>query len=76
MSDTEDDGSGDQKERPQGAMAVQGVEQTREPLDEAAQARQQLLNRIEDDPAGLWRRKFIYQYHQQPNGQALEEKQW
>lgn len=35
-----------------------------QPIDESEQARQQLINRIVDDPAGLWRRKFLYQYRQ------------
>lgn len=49
-----------------------------QPLDEEAEARQQMLNRIEDDPAGLWRRKFHYQYRQQlqDQGQNTEEKAW
>ncbi|MAY42846.1 MULTISPECIES: VWA domain-containing protein [unclassified Neptuniibacter] len=49
-----------------------------QPLDEEAEARQQMLNRIEDDPAGLWRRKFHYQYRQQLQGQGqnTEEKAW
>lgn len=43
--------------------------------DEKNQANAQWLNRIPDDPAGLLRRKFKYQYSQQPrravdNGQA------
>ncbi|MGB0468861.1 MAG: tetratricopeptide repeat protein, partial [Pontibacterium sp.] len=46
------------------------------PVDEAEQARQQLLNRIVDDPAGLWRRKFIYQYRQQAEQPSAEEKLW
>ncbi|WP_420599358.1 VWA domain-containing protein [Neptuniibacter sp.] len=47
-----------------------------QPIDEQNAAREQLLNRIEDDPSGLWRRKFIYQYRQQAGGQAAEDKQW
>ncbi|MDO6594702.1 VWA domain-containing protein [Neptuniibacter sp. 1_MG-2023] len=66
----------DQNNDPAENMSAQGSQQDRQPLDEEQQARQQLLNRVEDDPAGLWRRKFIYQYRQQPNGQAVEEKQW
>jgi Ca-activated chloride channel family protein len=34
---------------------------------EQAQATQQWLRRIPDDPSGLWRRKFLYQYRQQGN---------
>lgn len=45
------------------------------PPSEAEQARQQLLNRIEDDPAGLWRRKFRYQY-QRDAAAEQENKPW
>lgn len=34
------------------------------PMDESKQANEQLLNRIQDDPAGLLKRKFKYQYGQ------------
>lgn len=34
------------------------------PMDENKQANEQLLNRIQDDPAGLLKRKFKYQYGQ------------
>lgn len=40
---------------------------------EQQQATEQWLRRIPDDPAGLWRRKFQYQYQQhgfQPRGEA------
>ena len=41
-----------------------------EPLsDEKKQAVEQWLNRIEDDPAGLLKRKFKYQYGQRRQGQ-------
>lgn len=51
-------------------------EQPDKPIDESEQARQQLLNRIVDDPAGLWRRKFLYQYQQQGQQPSGEEKTW
>lgn len=38
------------------------------------QADKQWLQRIPDDPGGLWRRKFLYQYKQQPI--QSEEKAW
>jgi len=38
------------------------------------QADRQWLRRIPDDPGGLWRRKFLYQYKQQP--EKSEEKAW
>ncbi|WP_370278540.1 VWA domain-containing protein [Pontibacterium sp.] len=57
------------------AMAAMTAEQDK-PVDEAEQARQQLLNKIVDDPAGLWRRKFIYQYRQRAQQDGVEEKTW
>jgi Ca-activated chloride channel family protein len=65
----------DQGEKPQKNQSA-NVQQNSEPIDEESAAREQLLNRIEDDPAGLWRRKFIYQYRQQADGQAVEDQQW
>ena len=50
--------------------------QSRPLIDEHGAARAQMLNSIDDDPSGLWRRKFIYQYRQQAGGQAAEDKQW
>lgn len=47
-----------------------------QPLDETEQSNQQMLNRIQDDPAGLWRRKFIYQYRARTDQSAAEDKQW
>lgn len=47
-----------------------------QPLDETEQSNQQMLNRIQDDPAGLWRRKFIYQYRQRSEQPAAEDKLW
>jgi Ca-activated chloride channel family protein len=42
---------------------------------EQQQATEQWLRRIPDDPGGLWRRKFLYQYKkQQPSGE--EVKPW
>ncbi|MDQ6965009.1 MAG: hypothetical protein Q9M13_08845, partial [Mariprofundales bacterium] len=40
---------------------------------EAEQSRQQWLRRIPDDPGGLLRRKFQYQYRQR--GEQREERQ-
>ncbi|WP_169051572.1 VWA domain-containing protein [Neptunomonas sp. XY-337] len=56
------------------ATAVESTAATAPP-SEAEQARQQLLNRIEDDPAGLWRRKFRYQY-QRDAAAEQESKPW
>ncbi len=60
-----------QQQRENAAQAQQAKAQQ----NEKNQANAQWLNRIPDDPAGLLRRKFKYQYSQQPrraveNGQA------
>jgi Ca-activated chloride channel family protein len=57
-----------------------GDQQTRtaeaEPLDsEEQQAAEQWLRRIPDDPGGLLRRKFLYQYRQQAQGTADADQQ-
>lgn len=40
------------------------------------QADKQWLQRIPDDPGGLWRRKFLYQYKQQQQPGKSEERTW
>ncbi|MGR9099634.1 MAG: VWA domain-containing protein [Gammaproteobacteria bacterium] len=45
-----------------------------EPSDETQQAGEQWLKRIPDDPAGLLRRKFKYQYGQKPRRSESLEK--
>jgi len=40
------------------------------------QATEQWLRRIPDDPGGLWRRKFLYQYKQGYQSQQGENKPW
>ena len=39
-------------------------------------ADEQWLRRIPDDPGGLWRRKFLYQYKQQQQFQQSEKQPW
>ncbi|MGV6809123.1 MAG: VWA domain-containing protein [bacterium] len=41
---------------------------------EQAQATQQWLRRIPDDPSGLWRRKFYYQYRQSAQRQGIGDQ--
>jgi Ca-activated chloride channel family protein len=43
--------------------------------DEDAQATEQWLRKIPDDPGGLLRRKFLYQYQRQAQG-SEENEQW
>ncbi|MDH3643167.1 MAG: VWA domain-containing protein [Gammaproteobacteria bacterium] len=47
-----------------------------ESADESRQAMKQWLRRIPDDPAGLLRRKFRYQYSRRAQGKAAETKPW
>jgi len=48
---------------------------THEPPQKAS-ASEQWLRRIPDDPGGLWRRKFLYQYKQAYQSQQSEKKPW
>jgi Ca-activated chloride channel homolog len=43
---------------------------------EAEQAVQQWLQRIPDDPSGLWRRKFLHQYRQDQQRYSNEAEPW
>lgn len=46
------------------------------PKDEQQQATEQWLRRIPDDPGGLLRRKFLYQYQQRDHDRDPGEKTW
>ena len=46
------------------------------PQDESQQATAQWLRRIPDDPGGLWRRKFLYQYKREYKKQQDETNPW
>lgn len=53
--------------------------QSQQPLSmqsEKQRANEQWLQRIPDDPGGLWRRKFLYQYQRQQQTQGEEEIRW
>ena len=43
---------------------------------ESQQATAQWLRRIPDDPGGLWRRKFLYQYKREYQSQQDEARPW
>ena len=43
---------------------------------ESQQATEQWLRRIPDDPGGLWRRKFLYQYKREHQSRQGEAKPW
>lgn len=54
----------DPSEQPAEEDAAEQAATPTGPMDENEQANEQLLNRIKDDPAGLLKRKFRYQYGQ------------
>ncbi len=55
--------------------AVENAEKSDEPTSEEQRASQQWLQRIPDDPGGLLRRKFLYQYRQR-EGRQTSDKPW
>lgn len=44
-----------------------------QPVRQLQKADEQWLQRIPDDPGGLWRRKFLYQYNKQKQAQESEQ---
>ncbi|MBF8270606.1 MAG: VWA protein [Gammaproteobacteria bacterium] len=54
----------------------QMAQSDQKPLDEDQQATEQWLRRIPDDPAGLLRRKFLYQYQQRDTDSQSTDKTW
>lgn len=54
----------------------QALAETGEEPDPQQQATEQWLRRIPDDPSGLLRRKFLYQYRQQQQHQPQETEPW
>ncbi len=56
--------------------AARQAQQMKAQQDETQQANAQWLKRIPDDPAGLLRRKFKYQYSQQPNRASDDAQTW
>jgi Ca-activated chloride channel homolog len=66
--------SGDEEEQEQ--QQAQASTQEEKELDEEQQATEQWLRRIPDDPSGLLRRKFKYQYQQQNKRSSNNEKYW
>ncbi|MFT5349632.1 MAG: Ca-activated chloride channel family protein [Planctomycetota bacterium] len=66
----------EEKELEEKEQQEQLAQASPEEIDEEQQATEQWLRRIPDDPAGLLRRKFRYQYQQRKNQQGTEEKTW
>ena len=64
-----------QKEQTEQEQQQLAQDQMKE-LDEEQQASEQWLRRIPDDPSGLLRRKFKYQYQQRGNQSSSEDKYW
>ena len=84
QSDSESEQEGEQQESESQEQEGQEGEQSQEPTEqemaqtwteEDAQAMEQWLRRIPDDPGGLLRRKFRNQ-HQRRGAPADEEKKW
>ncbi|MCK5383226.1 MAG: VWA domain-containing protein [Gammaproteobacteria bacterium] len=74
------EGEGSSTEQSAGRPGEQDGQRTEtvgaNPLDsEEQQAAEQWLRRIPDDPGGLLRRKFLYQYRQQAEGTARADQQ-
>ncbi|WP_051938312.1 VWA domain-containing protein [Ghiorsea bivora] len=64
---------GDAKEKDKQAQALVSDEQ---PKSEAQQAFEQTLRRVPDDPSGLLRRKFLYQYQRQAGQVPQRGQAW
>lgn len=62
------------KEEAQQQAAQKPEDSPAETKDEATQASEQWLNRIPDDPAGLLKRKFLYQYGQRERQPARKKR--
>ncbi|WP_031434267.1 VWA domain-containing protein [Methylomarinum vadi] len=65
-----------QAEQPDEAEAQQQQPAPQTPMDESEQASEQWLKRIPDDPSGLLKRKFRYQYGQRGRKQSSQDQSW
>jgi Ca-activated chloride channel family protein len=63
------------KDQDHGSRTARAAESTPD-AEEAARATEQWLRRIPDDPGGLLRRKFLYQYRQQQTPSQEEAQPW
>ncbi len=70
----EDEENTEQSEQDEAEAAQQALE-SKQPYDESEQANEQWLKRIPDDPAGLLKRKFKYQYGQR-GGKPANNQAW
>ena len=90
--DSSSDQNGEQQGEPQSSESSQAQQQAEQDgqqgeqsmqqsmsqsqQDESAQATEQWLRRIPDDPGGLLRRKFYYQYQQRPRDELNEDEEF
>ncbi len=65
-----------EEEANEAAEQEQASQQAMNELDEEQQATEQWLRRIPDDPSGLLRRKFKYQYQRQNKQSSKNGKYW
>jgi Ca-activated chloride channel homolog len=70
LAQAEQDAGGQREDKGRAAAGAELDE------DEAARATEQWLRRIPDDPGGLLRRKFLYQYRQQATQEKEEAQPW
>ena len=72
-----EEGAEDESKQADGAQQMAHASDDATPdEDEAARATEQWLRRIPDDPGGLLRRKFLYQYRQQQAPADEEPQPW
>ncbi len=71
-----DEKEGGEQPEAQAMMSAEQEPQLSPEEREQLQATEQWLRRIPDDPSGLWRRKFEYQYKRQRELRGEEDKPW
>lgn len=72
---TDDNGRQKPDDEPQPPVSAAQADDSK-PMDEEQRATAQWLQRIPDDPGGLWRRKFLYQYQNQKNRPTKSAQPW
>ncbi len=75
-SSSEGQQSSNQENGQSGEAAVSSPASAELTLDEETLAREQMLNQVQEDPSGLWRRKFLYQYRNRAEQHEVEAEQW
>ncbi len=72
----QEDSKEEEKKDSEDESEQQEAQQAMNELDEEQQAAEQWLRRIPDDPSGLLRRKFKYQYQQEKKQYSTNGKNW